>query len=387
MAMGMTRALTVKGQNTTQGGRFSAELDQVKRLIAFGSLYTYLAILLLEITLNITNNTGGSVTYNWEKLYDCIVGVDFNFKAAQKHLWEFSQAGGQAMWQTFYIKHRRLPDVQADVTITNGANTNIFLKLPLEFFDLRMESPEDELLWADLLADSQVDFIYSSNANLYGATTPWTVTSAISAYAVPRAEIRFPTLVRHTEQAMLSSAQDTLNLNGTYPIDLIAMPFHAAGFSALRFAAADVTAVKLVQDGVTIHDSINPTTLHPLVNLDFLSSGDRLIQWEAGGNRTLILMHMDASNGQKSKLTFVSKKPDIFLTGTISVANFKWLLRYIVPSGVNTAVAAFTAIGMTVSPSQLRAKTSSKVPVSDPSTLQCVPYKYSPAQPAAAAAA
>lgn len=372
---GMHRSLTLKGA-TTAGQRFSAELDQVKRLIAFGSLYTYLAVLLLEITLNIANASGGNLTWDWEMFYDCITGVDLNFKAAQKRLWEFTLSGGQAIRHTFYLKHRRLPDVQADVTINNGANTNIYLKLPIEFYDLRSESPEDELLWADLLADSQIDFTVQSNTAFYSAGVTFTVAATLTAYAVPRAEIRFPTLVRHTEQTMLSSAQDTLNLNGTYPMDLVLMPVNAAGVTATVFSAANLTAVKLVQDGVTVLDSTNPTTLHAFFNLDVQASGDRLSQFEAGGNMSVILSHFDASNGQKSKLTYVSKKPDIYLTGTISVANFRILHRYIIPSGVNTAIAAFAAIGMAVSPGELRAKTSSKVPVMDPSVLQCVPWKY-----------
>jgi hypothetical protein len=382
---GMYRKLTLKGNTTTQGETFQAELDQVKRLIAFGALYTFLVALLLELTLTVTNNTGGQITVGWEHLYDVVKGVDFNFKAAQKHLLELTTVGGQALWQSFYVKHGRLPDVQSDVVINNGATATIYLKLPITFYDLRGDDPEDEIIWSDFLVDSTLDVTYNGSATLFAASTTWAITSCtLNAYAVPRTKIFHPTLVRTKEWTIQALPDDTWPLNGTYPMDVILTPVTGNASATSKFAAADITNVRVTQDGTIVVDH-NPTTIQAMENLQAICSAERLSQWESGSNRALYLRSMDKANGQKSKLLYASRRPEVSITGAVAATAGKYIGRFVHPSGLNQVISTFQSIGMSVSPGELVPKTTFKNPIRDKSILQVCPWLYVPA-PAKAAA-
>lgn len=363
---------------TTPGGRWGVDLDQVGQLNSFGSeLFVYLAVILLELTLVITNNSGGGVTVQWEKLYDVVVGVDLNFKAANKHLWEFTQAGGQAVWQTFYQKYGRFPDVQTDVSINNGASATLYLVLPITFYDPRCEEPEDELLWGDLLAQSTIDFTYGA-AGTYGAGVTFTVTPNVSIYCVPRNDRRFPTMVRHTEEALTSFTRDNLSVNNYYPMDVVVMPYNAsAGQSMKAFAAADFTSVKLTYDGAILINVLNPTTIVKYRNLEALSSGDRLGQWEAGSNLRLDLAWFDGrENTLKSKIMFASSMPQVEFVGGggTTVNDFRMLYRLVIPSGRATAQTAFSAIGLAIPTDKITPRTSNGADVRDRSIMQVIPW-------------
>lgn len=376
----MYRKLTLKGLTTTVGETFQAELDQVKRLIAFGALYTFLVALMLELTITITNNTGGgaAVTVGWEHLYDVVKGVDFNWKAANKHLWEMTTIGGQAIWQSFYVKHGRLPDVQSNVVIADTATATIYLKLPLTFYDLRSDDPEDELIWSDFLVDSTLDFTYNGTTTMFTAACAWAITSCqLTAYAVPRTKIFHPTITRTKEWTIQALPNDTWPLNGTYPVDVILSPVPANALLMPTFSAANITNVRVTQDGTVIFDQ-NPTTTQAMENLQAVASAERLTQWEAGSNRALYLRSLDKANGQKSKLLFASRRPEVEITGTIAATAGKYIGRYVHPSGLNQVISTFQAIGMTVSPSELVPKTTFKNPIRDKSILQVCPWLYVP---------
>lgn len=382
LGQGQVQSLKLDGLTTTIGAKFSAKLDQVSQLISFGSLFTYLAVILLEVTLAITNNTGAQITVAWPRLYDCITGVILSFKSADVQLWEFTQSGGQALWQTYYEKFGSYPDVQSDLVIANTATGTCYLKLPITFFDPDVfDGMEDSLIWAELLVNSVLEITWNSNTALFGASTTWTVSPTISVYAVPRPWRAFPTLIRHTEQALTNFNQDNLAVNGLFPLSTILMPYNtAAGQTMKSFAAADFTSVVETYDGTPIYSQANPTTMTALSKINYRqSSGDRAAQWEAGGNKRLVLNNADLFSGQKSKILFASKQPIVKFVGGggTTVSDFRILERVIVPSGRASAKAAFAAIGLNVTDDELSPKFSMN-PTSDPSILQVVPYQYSP---------
>lgn len=378
IGQGQVQQLKLDGQPTTVGSKFSTKLDQVSQLISFGSLFTYLAVIMLQVTLAITNNTGGQITVAWPRLYDCITGVILSYKAADVQLWEFTQSGGQALWQTFYEKFGALPIVQSDLVIANAATGTVYLELPITFYDPDVfDGQEDGLIWAELLVNSVLEITWGQS-NTFGANTTFTVSPTISVYAVPRPYRSFGTLIRHTEQALTNFAQDNLAVNGLFPLSTILMPYNAAGGQTMAsFAAADYTSVVLTYDGTPIYSQTNPTTITALSKLFRQASGDRLAQWEAGTNRRLVLSNADLFSGQKSKILFASKQPIVKFVGTGTVGAMRVLERVIVPSGRAAAKAAFAAIGLDVSDDELAPKFSMN-PTSDPSILQVVPYLYSP---------
>lgn len=381
IGQGQVQSLKLDGQPTSLGSKFSAKLDQVAQLISFGALYTFLACLMLEVTFAITNNSGGSITIEFEKLYDILTGVILSFKAADTQLWEFTQSGGQALWQTHYAKFGTYPFVQTDLTIGNTATGTVYLQLPICFWDPRLVEAEDELIWAELLVNSVIEFTWASTG-IFGASITYTVSPALSAYAVPRTQMRFPTLVRATEQALTSFAQDQLAVNGLFPMDLVLMPYNtAAGVSMKHFAAADFTSISLTYDGTPIYSQTNPTTMVAFQNLFPKASADRIPQWQAGGNQMLVLASPDMSNGLKSKILYASKQPITRFVGGggTTVADFRVLERVIIPSGRSTAKSAFAAIGLNAADDELQPKLGVN-PTTDPSILQTVPWVYTPKQ-------
>lgn len=380
LGQGQTQTLKLDGQPTSLGSKFSAKLDQVSQLIGFGNLYTYLACLMLEVTFVITNNSGGNVTIDWAKLYDIFTGVILSFKAADVQLWEFTQAGGQALWQIFYQKFGVLPFNQTNVPINNGAAATVYMKFPITFWDPQFsDDPEDGLIWAELLVNSTIEFTLA-NTGIFGAGITYTVAPTLSAYAVPRADRRFPTLIRYTEQAPTSFAQDNIAVNGLFPANLVLMPYNAAAGTTMKtFAAADITSVVMTYDGTQIFAQTSPNTMVALQNLAPKATAERLAQWEAGGAKMLVLASPELSSGQKSKVLFAAKQPILKLSGGggTTINDYRYLHGVIVPAGKATAKAALQAIGLNPTDDELAPRFSFN-PTVDPSILQVVPYTYSP---------
>lgn len=318
--------------STTGPRRYSFDLTHLQHTAEQGQdgQHSYLRELCLQIDGVLTNTNAAARTVTGKKALDgllkrCVVG------SQSWQYYDLPDQGGSSLRAINLMMRGRRIESESDLVVPAAGAGGVLTfraKIPIPFYDLRRQSPEDLLPHVATLAGSLVEFDWPTGtaATEFGADVSITsATARLSAEMVARDELRLTPKWRWAEYRQ-SATEDYLKPGGVLLDTVAIQPISAAGLTSGVFGATDITSVLLREGNRMFSDSVNPADLVAFFNAHgILNPTDYLGQPEAGTNDLIPIMDLSRTSGKVTKLPFCRNAPQLKLTGAIAVANFRTL--------------------------------------------------------------